>query len=260
MAKVYLVQMNIVSRDKKQNFASVRRLLSQTSLERGSLIVLPEMFGTGFETDNLDGLSESFATPDSGETAVFLQSLADETGCLIQGGGIDSQGSPFRNFVGVYVPHATKLLANFYKLHPFASEKKNFAGGTSVVLYPFKQLTISPFICYDLRFPEEFRKAASLGAEVFTVVASWPAKRALHWKVLLQARAIENQCYVLGVNRVGEDAEEAYEGGSIAIGPSGEIIAEAGTQECVLVIDLEIKTVLSVRKAFPVLADIRKAL
>lgn len=260
MAKVYLVQMNIVSRDKMQNFASVRRLLSKTSIERSSLIVLPEMFSTGFETETLDELKESFATSDSGETAVFLQSLADETGCLIQGGGIDSQWSPFRNFVGVYAPHTGTPLASFYKMHPFAAEKKNFVGGTSVVLYPFKNLTVSPFICYDLRFPEEFREATSLGANVFTVAASWPAKRAPHWRVLLQARAIENQCYVLGVNRVGKDAEETYEGSSIAIGPSGEIIGEADNNECVLVVDIEVETVLAVRKAFPVLADIRRAL
>jgi predicted amidohydrolase len=90
MAKAYLVQMNIVWRNKMQNFATVRRLLSSTSLAPGSLIVLPEMFATGFVTEDIQDLSESFAAPDSGETAAFLQALSDETGCLIQGGGIDS--------------------------------------------------------------------------------------------------------------------------------------------------------------------------
>jgi len=218
------------------------------------------MFATGFVTEDIQDLSESFAAPDSGETAAFLQALSDETGCLIQGGGIDSVLSKYRNFAGIYGPHAEKLLGSFCKLHPFAGEQKEFIGGTSAILYSFSNIAVSPFICYDLRFPEEFREATSMGAEAFTVSASWPAKRAHHWKILLQARAIENQCYVLGVNRVGEDPFETYDGGSLVISPSGEILAEAGNEECVLEVSINEETVLKTRKAFPVLADIRAIL
>jgi predicted amidohydrolase len=113
----------------------------------------------------------------------------------------------------------------------------------------------APFICYDLRFPEVFRAAARRGAEIFLVIANWPDRREQHWVTLLQARAIENLAYVVGVNRSGRDPEHVYPGRSMIIDPHGKILADAGGGEAVISAEIDPAEVRNWRRDFPALAD-----
>ena len=124
-------------------------------------------------------------------------------------------------------------VARYTKLHPFspAGESLHYLPGDAVLLADVHHTKVSPFICYDLRFPEAFRRAIRLGAELLVVIANWPDARADHWTTLLKARAIENQAYVLGVNRCGRDPWLSYPGRSALFGPKGELISELGPEE-----------------------------
>jgi len=116
---------------------------------------------------------------------------------------------------------------------------------------------VAPFICYDLRFPELFRMAVRQGAQLYVVIANWPASRVHHWVTLLQARAIENQAYVVGVNRCGSDPKVAYAGRSLVVSPRGVILADAGGGERVLSAELDLAALQAYRAEFPVLQDMR---
>jgi predicted amidohydrolase len=119
---------------------------------------------------------------------------------------------------------------------------------------------VSPFICYDLRFPELFRTiAASQKPELFLVIANWPEKRILHWIRLLQARAIENQAYVVGVNRIGRDPYYTYTGRSLIIDFNGEIVKDAGEAEGFIEAELDLETLRKYRQGLPFLEDMKLA-
>ena len=132
--------------------------------------------------------------------------------------------------------------------------------GDAVATFPWADTTVAPAICYDLRFPELFRAAVGQGAQVLAVIANWPAVRQAHWTALLAARAIENQCYVVGCNRAGDDPANHYAGGSIVIDPRGNVVAGAGAAPCVLQAALDLPALRAYRQNFPALADIRRDL
>lgn len=254
--KAYLVQVDIAWRDKEANFAKVRALLASAGVGPGGLVVLPEMFATGFDVEFGDLAEGEMGNLE--RTGEFLAQLARETGCTVQGTGISrGQGRMRRNLAVAYAPDGTPL-ASFTKLHPFTygGEHKRFESGKDVSCYTAGSFTVSPLICYDLRFPEAFRQAMHAGAQVFCVVANWPRVRQAHWLPLLQARAIENQAYVLGVNRCGSDKFLDYAGESVAFGPRGEQLALAGSNETVLTVDLDGAALQKWREEFPVLNDI----
>jgi len=116
---------------------------------------------------------------------------------------------------------------------------------------------VAPFVCYDLRFPEIFRHAVKKGVQVYTVIANWPEPREAHWLALLKARAIENQAFVLGVNRVGRDPKNAYSGRSQILDPRGSVLADAGNAEGVFGVELDPAALLDYRKAFPAIQDMK---
>ncbi len=138
-----------------------------------------------------------------------------------------------------------------------AWENKHLAPGAGVVVAETGGVKVVPLICYDLRFPELFRDAASKGAELFVVIASWPQQRAEHWRVLLQARAIENQASVVGVDRCGSDPKNAYRGQSRVIDPAGTVVADAGSGQCVMQIEIALDSLTSYRQKLPFLQDMR---
>lgn len=252
--RVYLLQWNIIWNDKFANFDKIRSLLNSQRVETGGLILLPEMFATGFMHAPKAGIAEDFSNPNS-PTVSFLSSLANETSCLVLGGGISNSKNELKNHVGFFEKNNGVESAGYEKIKPFFSEKKNFQPGSEISVFNWNNFQISSFICYDLRFPELFRKAISLGATAFYVGASWPSIRQSHWKTLLRARAIENQAYIFGVNRTGKDPYTSYSGGSCIISPKGEILAEASDEECVISAEIDSNEVLEWRQEFPVLND-----
>jgi len=255
--RAHLVQFDIAWEDPAENFRRVDRLVGGADIDEGDLVVLPEMFDTGFSFD-----TDRTADRD-GATARFLSELADDLGCLVQGGRtvrtcVADHCRPARNMATVFGPGG-KLVAEYAKVHPFTfgGEDAAFEGGDGIVLYEWAGVKVCPAVCYDLRFPELFRLGLLAGAEVFCFGANWPAARAGHWRALSIARAIENQGYVLGVNRVGADPNVAYVGGSIAVDPKGEAVGELGDEPGVLSVAVEPGAVRAWREAFPAWRDVR---
>ncbi len=252
--QVALVQLDIAWEDKRANHAKVRALLEKAKPPRGALVVLPEMFSTGFSMN-----AAEIAEGEARETERFLASAAKEFGVAMLGGvvtlGADGRG---RNQAVAFGPDGAPL-ARYAKIHPFSygEETKNYTGGTEIVLFEYAGFKIAPFVCYDLRFPEVFRAAVKRGAQLFTVIANWPEPREAHWLALLKARAIENQAYVVGVNRCGRDPKLAYSGRSQVIGPKGDVPVDAGTAEGVTLAELDLAPLLEWRRAFPALADMK---
>ena len=250
--KVFAVQFDIAWEDKAANFAKVRALLAATPPEPGSLVVVPEMFATGFSMN----LSVTRQTPERDDEA-FLSSLAREHRAYVVGGVVSpGAGGMGCNDSVTFAPDGA-LLARYTKIHPFSlgGEAQGHAAGAELVTFECGGFTVAPFVCYDLRFPEIFRAAAKRGANLFTVIALWPVRRQQHWLTLLQARAIENQAYVIGVNRVGNEPQFSYAGRSVVVDPHGIIIADAGEQERILTATLDAEAAHAWRRDFPALRD-----
>jgi len=247
-------QFDIAWEDKPANFDRVRALLKNTSVEPGALVVLPEMFATGFSMH-----VEKIAEPPQGPSQQFLAQLARDTGAYVVG-GVVSQNADGRglNEALVIDPQGKDIL-RYCKLHPFSmgGEDKHFARGDETGSFTWESIRVAPFVCYDLRFPEIFRHQTRLGAQVLVVIANWPKARDAHWQTLLRARAIENQAFVIGVNRVGNDPELAYAGHSLILDPRGETLAAAGESAQLIQADLHIDSLLEYRQQFPALGDMR---
>jgi predicted amidohydrolase len=249
---VYAVQLDIVWEDKAANFRKVESLVAAAAPTAGSRGVLPEMFSCGFS------MNLAITRQDANlEDETFLAGLARKHGVYIAAGVVSrGAGEMGKNEAVIFSPEG-KLLARYAKIHPFClgGEAQGHERGTEIVTCNWGGFVVAPFVCYDLRFPEIFRAAALKGADLFVVMALWPVKRQQHWLTLLQARAIENQAYVVGVNRVGREPELLYAGRSVVVDPHGVIIADAGEREHVLSAVIEPEVVTSWRRDFPALRD-----
>ena len=258
----HLVQTDIVWEDKHANYRQVDALLagSASRIGKGDVVVLPELFDTGFSF-------ELTVTHDGdGQTLMYLCALAKRLGCCVVGSrtrlGPDGKG---RNCCPVIGPDGS-LLAEYAKIHPFSIGKESqfFAGGSEIAVLPASptggtglDMALAPTVCYDLRFPELYRKATLRGAEVFTIIANWPGARSMHRRTLSIARAIENQAFVLSLNRTGRDPNVVYDGASLVVDPTGAVLGECDDAPQVLSVELEHKTLVDWRHKFGVLRDIK---
>lgn len=251
--KLFGFQFDIAWENKEANFTKVRDLVGHARPEVGSLLVLPEMFATGFSM-NVDAIAEEHAGP----TERFLSDLARRHSCWVAGGvAVRSGDRSVRNKCLVLSPDG-KLAAYYAKMRPFSpgGESSHYKAGEKISTFDWLQCKVAPFICYDLRFPELFRQAArSCRPQLYTIIASWPSKRASHWLKLLQARAIENQAYVIGVNRTGTDPFYSYTGGSVVVDPQGEVLSNAGDKEGFVSAELDLPSLQKYREGLPFLDD-----
>jgi len=213
------------------------------------------MFATGFS------INTDLTLAAQAETERTLSELALSFGIYLCGGlvGMGSSGKP-ENQAVLFGPDGIEL-GRYAKRHPFTplGEEKVYAAGENIIVIETSNTFIAPLICYDLRFPEEFRAAVVKGAEVFLVLANWPAVRQEHWTTLLQARAIENQAFVVGVNRSGQDPHRQYAGGSLVVSPRGEILAQAGAGPQILTAEIDLNDLRAYRRDFPALRDMDKS-
>jgi len=250
--RAHLVQLDIRWEDKGANFRRVEDLLDGAGVSSGDLVLLPELFDTGFSMN-----TEATADKD-GRTVAFLVELATDLGAFVQGGRTvhACHCAKASNVMSVVSPEG-KLLDEYAKIHPFSlgKEQEHFEAGTRVTTWDWNGVRVCPAICYDLRFPELFRRGLSMGAELFALGACWLETRHAHWKPLLVARAIENQAFVLGVNRTGRDPTANYLGGSVAIGPRGEVLGELDSREAVLSVEIDPGEVRRWREKFPAWKD-----
>jgi predicted amidohydrolase len=249
------LQMDIRWEDPSENFRIVEEM-GQEALDSGArLLVLPEMFATGFSmnAEKLVGFTS--------ETLDFLSSLAARMSVFVLGGYVEPAAPLPVNVCSLFGPTGTELL-RFRKLHPFAmaDENQHYQAGDSMETVDVEGVRVTPLICYDLRFPEPFRPVA-IETDLYCVLANWPDPRRDAWSTLLRARAIENQAYVLGVNRVGEGSGKSHSGDSVLVDPMGQVVAQATPYEQgVFMGDVSPKEVAAVRRKLPFLPDRRPGL
>lgn len=267
MLDIFLVQLDsILSTDrncKVKNFEKVRNLLQNVQIpaNRKGLIILPEMFATGYIPKEVDAFAETFKDDRSSETHHFLTQLAKEKNCGVMGTGILRDGEKFYNHSGFYLPEEKAEVSGYNKRKPFFPElKRNFAAGEKVSLFRIEGWKIATAICFDLRFPELFRDAVKSGANLIVVQAAWPKIRKYHWETLLKARAIENQVYIAAVNGVSTsevDPSKQLGGTSMIIDPQGIVLAQGNDfEESIVHAEINLEPLLKYRSDFPVLDSV----
>ena len=253
--KIALIQLDIAWESKKANYERAKSFVKRASEEKCDVVVFPEMFNTGFSM-NISAIAEN----DDGETNSVLSEIAKKYDIyLIAGFPVKEQDEEKgRNIAVVYDRRGIRIAA-YTKIHPFSfsGEDKYYIAGNDTIIFNIDGIPCSIFICYDLRFPEVFRKVAQDVHAVF-VIANWPASRKDHWETLLKARAIENQCFVIGVNRTGTDGNGiTYPGASHIFDPLGNDILCGGEKEEFLTGNTNPAEVAEVRSRFPFLKDMR---
>lgn len=253
--KVAGIQMELAWENPKENFRRVRTLAEKASEEGARLVVLPEMFATGFSmnAELISGFAE--------ETRAFLSVLAEDLSSFILAGYVEPAAPKPANACSIFDPTGSEIL-HYRKIHPFsmAGEDEHFLAGEAIETTEVEGVRITPFICYDLRFPELFRAAAA-DTDLFCVLANWPTPRRNHWSRLLEARAIENQAYVLGVNRVGFGDDLEYAGDSALLDPMGqELAAAVPSSPGIVIADVDAAEVARIRTRFGFLEDRRSGL
>ncbi len=253
--KIALFQLALAWENPEANLLHIAEKLAD--LEKDThIVILPEMFTTGFSMHSAD-LAEDM----QGNTLLFMQKMAEKYDILLCGSLIlQENGQYFNRFVAV---SSAGLLAKYDKRHLFsmAGESLSYISGEEKVFFEYKTWKIRPLICYDLRFPiwsrNHFDAEGNAEYDLLLYVANWPERRISHWEKLLQARAIENQSYVIGVNRVGKDGKEiVYTGSSMSVDFLGNMMCENRVgEEAILYANLEKEALDLYREKFPAWKD-----
>ncbi len=251
--RVGLVQHDIVWEDAPANFARLAPWIAAAAGAQARLVVLTEMYSTGFSMR-----TDRTAEPPGGPSTGFLVDQAKQHGVWL-GGSIpevtEDTDRPFNTFV---LADPNGNVERYRKIHPFtySQEHEHFAAGDAFVTIEVEGVRVTPFICYDLRFADEFWATAAR-TDCYVIPANWPDTRRHHWTALLHARAIENQAYVVGCNRVGDGGRLHYTGDSRIIDPMGDVLAAASGGETLLLADVDTAVVEQTRERFPFMPDRR---
>ncbi|MGG1311129.1 carbon-nitrogen family hydrolase [Cohnella laeviribosi] len=264
--RLALIQMHIEAGVPDANFERLERLLEKAAAAapKPDVILVPEMWNTGYALDRIGELAD----PEGARTQAFVSGFCRRHGIHVIAGSIANlraggQEKPDRVTNTLYAfDRGGRLTAEYSKIHLFQlmDEHLHLQAGDRIGRFSLEGTDAGAMICYDIRFPELARKLALDGAKVLFVPAEWPHPRLHHWRTLLQARAIENQMYVVACNRVGTSGTTAFFGHSMVVDPWGEIVAEAGEEETILTADIDLALVDEVRGRIPVFADRRPAL
>ncbi len=251
--KLAIYQPDIVWEEPEANFRKLERVLDAADLHGVQLLCLPELFSIGFT------MNPSLAETESGKTVTFLRSLAKKHKLFVVGTFLEKGNPRPRNTVLLINAHG-EVIHKYAKVHLFSLDKEHecFEPGSDPGMFSLDGVNAGFVICYDLRFPELFRLMMTdkkRRPSIFIVPANWPAVRITHWKTLLQARAIENQAFVIGINRVGESPLAKYCGNSIVIDPLGAVILDAQDKEGLHVVDIDLSMAEAIRSKFPFLDD-----
>lgn len=254
--KITIIQTPLNWESKAANIEMLSRKISAIT-DSTDLIVLPEMFSTGFSM-----LPEKFSEAIDGPTAQWMAQQAKEKNCVIAGSFICEEKGAYYNRLVWMRPDGTCNIYDKRHLFGMANEDSFYSGGSDKLIVDLKGWKICPMVCYDLRFPVWTRnkrnaKSGKSEYDVLIFVANWPARRSHPWKTLLMARAIENQSYVVGVNRVGADGNDIdHSGDSAVINPIGEVISKTkADEEITETVTINYSELEDFRKSFPVLLD-----
>mgnify|MGYP003394219152 CR=1 FL=1 len=252
--KVAGLQHDISWEDAPGTLERVEALVGDAATQGARLLVLPEMFATGFS------MNEALVTAAEATIVERLEDWAKCYGIWIIA-GVAVKGTPRPRNAALVIQPDGRSQGRFEKLHPFslAREHEHFDGGESLPSFLVEGVRVTVLVCYDLRFPEPFRIAAA-DTDLFCVIANWPETRRSAWQSLLVARAIENQAYVLGVNRCGTGDGLSYAGDSALLDPFGECLARAPIGQGMVVGLVDPQCVNATRTRFPFLDDRRPTL
>lgn len=251
---VSLIQMDVKMGDPHANWATVQARTVEAAQRGAQLVVLPELWDAGAAYAQCAAL----ASPLDGGLFAQVSALARQHDVHIVGSQFEKRGAHVHNTLAVAAPHG--IVGAYRKLHlfPLMQEDRWLAPGEAPVTLELPWGRTGFAICYDLRFPELFRRYADSRADIVIMPSEWPHPRLMHYRTLLRARAIENQVFMIAVNRVGKDPDGThFFGHSSVIDPWGEIVVEAGESECHLTVTLDLGMVQQVRAQLPALKDRR---
>ncbi|MCP4658358.1 MAG: carbon-nitrogen family hydrolase [bacterium] len=251
--RIAALQSDIIWEDPPANFERLEPWIRAAAASGARLVALPEMYACGFSM-----AAERIGEPVEGPSTRFLCEQARRHGLWLAGSVPERPDGCDRPFNTLVVAGPGGETHRYRKIHPFtyADEHRHYRAGEEFVTVVIEGLRFTLFVCYDLRFADEFWATAP-ATDVYLVVANWPEPRRHHWRTLLEARAIENLAYVVGVNRVGVGGGLRYRGDSRIVDPRGEILASAAEQETLLLAELDPNVVQATREAFPFLDDRR---
>ncbi|MBO8181275.1 MAG: carbon-nitrogen family hydrolase [Archaeoglobus sp.] len=239
--------------DRRVNLMKALSLIKRAIQVRASIVVLPELFNTGLHPENYDEVE-----PLEEELSMILR-LSERKDITIVGTVAEKvEGKLYNTAI---VIHRGKIIGKYRKTHLFPllkEEKDYFSTGDELVVVDSPIGKLGLMICYEIRFPEIARYLVHKGAEILAVPAEFPEARINHWRVLLRARAIENQCYVLGANCA--EGIDRYPGHSMIVDPWGNILVEAGDRQEIIMAEIDLEEMKRIRKEYPFLKDVRKEL
>ena len=272
--KAACIQMDICHCKKQTNIDHALTMAGEAIAQGAELIVLPEVFSTGFCYDNIEENAECAPYP----TIVTLCEFSKEHDCILIGSIIEAAKdgktiqphdvshynsnhncNPSHNYNLGFCIESGKLAGTYRKTHPFGQEKTYFSGGDTILPIRLEKndITIGLEICYELRFPEVARKLALAGADILVTIAEFPDPREHHWKTLAIARAIENQIPHIACNRAGKNPYSSFFGSSMIIDAWGNVKVQASDEECIIVYDIDMCETDTIRNAIPVFDDRR---
>ncbi len=247
--KITLFQGYLFWENVDKNLSNISLRLSNIR-GKTDLIILPEMFNSGFTMN-----AEKLAEPMNGKTMMWMHKTATQFECVVTGSLIIKEGDKFYNRLVWMRPDGKYQCYDKRHLFTLAKEHQTYTAGTQKLIVELNGWKICPVICYDLRFPVWLRNVNET-YDLLIVVANWPERRALHWRTLLPARAVENEAYVIGVNRVGHDGNEIYHSGdSTCISPNGNVIYYKRDEEDVYTLTVVADEVAKTRRTLPFLKD-----
>jgi len=255
---VSLAQMPIAFGDVKRNYSVMEKMVKDSAARNSKLIVLPELWSTGYDLEN----AKNYADEMNKGMFAQISKLATQYKIAIAGSLLEKRGLEVANSMPLFAPNG-RMMGIYRKIHLFQlmEEDKWLQPGSSSLTIDLPWGATGMAICYDLRFPELFRRYAVEDQVTMVILsAEWPLVRIEHWRTLLMARAIENQCYIVATNTAGEVGDTVFGGHSMVVDPWGKIIVEAGEEPQLLTVDIELDRVKEAREKIPVFDDRRDEL
>ena len=252
--RVAVIQFEVHAGDVAYNQKVAESHIRNAKVKGAELVLLPELWNTGYDLENLTKIAE----PLTGKSVKLLQKLANELDIFIIGGSIAEKKEGRYYNTSVVINQKGEIVTKYRKIHLFSfgmHEDQYFTPGDEWVIFDTPWIKAGLIICYDLRFPELIRNLTLRGAELILVPAEWPKVRVENLRVLCQARAIENQCFLISANATGVSSSTEFAGCSMIISPIGEILNEAGCQEGVFLADLDINQIEKIKSKINIFND-----
>lgn len=251
--KCSIIQLDAVFAAPAENRLKIEKFIRMAAKEHPDVIVLPEMWNTGFFPDNVSDLADVDGEP----TCEMLTGLARELGVNIVGGSVANIENKELVNSSFIVNREGQVISKYNKIHLFSpsGEDRKFTAGKAIGIFEMDGVKAGLLICYDVRFPELARTLALKGAQIVFIPAEWPHPRLEHWQTLIKARAIENQMFVVAVNGVGKAKELKFCGNSMAIDPWGHELYHADESESVAAVEMDLRVINDIRDRINVFRD-----